>query len=133
MQPLHSREIFHSKNKTKPQQKKGNIFIVPPHKETFTTKLPVARKRKKTTQGRNGNRTHLSHTRRERRTGNTFVLRLNTSVVCREFKVRSSISIYIYTSLPIFLHLSPSYNYFSISFISFPSIFFLYILSLVHI
>ena len=47
MQPLHSNEIFHSKNKTKPQQKKGNIFIVPPQKETFTTKLPMARKRKK--------------------------------------------------------------------------------------
>ena len=46
MQPLHSREIFHSKNKTKPQQKKENIFIVPPQKETFTTKLPVVRKRK---------------------------------------------------------------------------------------
>ena len=47
MQPLHSREIFHSKNKTKPQQKKGNNFIVPPHKETFTTKVTVVRKRKK--------------------------------------------------------------------------------------
>ena len=27
MQPLHSREIFHSKNKTKPQQKKGNNYF----------------------------------------------------------------------------------------------------------
>ena len=46
MQPMHSREIFHSKNQTKPQQKE-NILTVPPQKETFTTKLPVARKRKK--------------------------------------------------------------------------------------
>ena len=46
VQPLHSRKILHSTHKTKPQQKKGNIFIVPPPEETFTTKLPVARKRK---------------------------------------------------------------------------------------
>ena len=67
-QLLHSRKTFHSKNKTKPQQKKGNIFLVPPQREIFTTKLLVVRKRKKkkTTQGRNGNQTHLSHTRRER-------------------------------------------------------------------
>ena len=35
MQPMHSREMFHSKNKTKSQQKKGNLFTVPPQKEAF--------------------------------------------------------------------------------------------------
>ena len=76
MQPMHSREMFHSKNQTQPQPKKRNIFVVPPQTETFLTKLPVAQKRKRTTtQGRKGNRTHLSHTRRERRTSDTFVLR----------------------------------------------------------
>ena len=34
---------------------KGNLFIVPPQKEAFATKLPVVWKRKTTTQGRNGN------------------------------------------------------------------------------
>ena len=75
MQSMHSREIFHSKNQTKPQQRKGSIFIVPPQKETFFTKLPVAWTRKKTTQGRNGYQTHLSHNRKEQRTSDTFVLR----------------------------------------------------------
>ena len=42
-------DFFFSKNQTKSQQKKGNISIVPPQKETFTAKLPVARKRKKKT------------------------------------------------------------------------------------
>ena len=61
---------------TKPQQRKRNLFIVPPQKEAFATKLPVARKRKTTVQGRKGNQTHLSHTRRERRASDNFVLRL---------------------------------------------------------
>ncbi|KAK3738929.1 hypothetical protein RRG08_006496 [Elysia crispata] len=62
MQPMHRGEIFHSKNKTKPQQKKENLFIMPPQEEAFATKLPVAWKRKTTAQGGNSNRTHLSHT-----------------------------------------------------------------------
>ena len=61
-----------------------NCGSVPPLKETFTTKLPVARNEKKTpaTQGRNGNRTNLSHTRRERRTSDTFFLRSKHQCVC---------------------------------------------------
>ena len=38
---MHSREIFHPKNKTKPQQKKGNLFIVPSQEEAFATVLSV--------------------------------------------------------------------------------------------
>ena len=71
-----------------PPQKKHllqNLFIVPPQKEAFTTKLSVARKRKTGAQGRNGNRTHLSHTRRERRTSDNFVLRLKHQ--CRKKRI----------------------------------------------
>ena len=67
---------FILKTKNKFQQKKENLFIVPPQKEAFATKLSMARKRKTTAQGRNGNRTYLSNTRRERRTSDTFVLLL---------------------------------------------------------
>ena len=44
MQPMDSREIFHSKNKRNPQQKMRNLFNVAPQKEDFGTKLTVARK-----------------------------------------------------------------------------------------
>ena len=76
MQPMHSREIFNSNNKTKPQHKKGNLLIMPPQKEAFATKLSVARKRKTTAQGQNGNRTHLSHTQRELKSRVLLVFRL---------------------------------------------------------
>ena len=97
MQPMQSREMFHSKNKTKPQQKKRHFFIVPPQKEAFATKLSVARKRKTTAQGRNGNRRHLSHTRRERRTSDTLVLRLKHQ--CRMKGIYGKL-FYIYEKLP---------------------------------
>ena len=54
IQAMHSREIFHYKNK--PQQKKRNLYIVLPQKEAFATKFSVARKRKTKAQSRNGNR-----------------------------------------------------------------------------
>ena len=57
MQPLHSRETFHYNNKTKPEQKKGSIFIVSPQKETFTTKLPMAGKKNKQQQHKVGTAT----------------------------------------------------------------------------
>ena len=46
MQPMYSREIFYSRNKTKSKQKKGNLFIVLPQEAIFVTKLSVALTRK---------------------------------------------------------------------------------------
>ena len=66
-------KCFILKTKLSLNKKKGNLFIVPLQKEAFAKKLSVARKRKTTVQGRNGNRTHLSHTRREGRTSENFV------------------------------------------------------------
>ena len=65
--------------KTKPSlNKRRQIFSSCPHrkKHLLQNYQWPGNEKKTTTQGRNGNRTHLSHTRRERRTGDTFVLRL---------------------------------------------------------